>query len=326
MRMRLDIPEDFEIQLLASEGTGLGVGSISRANRLKSGDLTREDSARTHEAVNDPSFYVPVEFGDDGCGDGRGTVYMYRVKKAATSDGAVKEVFERSGHRSKIFGGGLNIGWAMQRVLWGVPKRGETLNDDRSRVADELDQMGIDYGGHTGSHAYGVKIGCGAFDEAIPIIGYVVEYANDLYKLTKQLKGSHFNEDAFSKVVEVFTEVDKNHKYTEGATGRAALQILDQHEAVIKELNGEHNEVLYLRNHIPGTTFNQARLNRDTNDKAQAFVDDVWRRDMYAYALGAGKDELVSLADIAGEVITLATTIALTDGSQEVYQRVAQAA
>lgn len=328
--LRFEVDTNFKVECLAPEGTGLGVGSISLKKRLDNGEITQADLGRVSEILNDPTYYPPVEFGDDGCSDGRGTVSIYQLTHSKEidpeqPDGPLvsKAYYNRSGHRSKIFGGGLNIGWVMRRVIAGVPQIGETLNGDRLQIARELPQRGLEFGGHIGSHAQGKDIGCKALDDTVPIIGVTVENANEIYALTKKVKGDRFDDSAFNRTMEVFEAITKSHNYIEGATGRAAKDILDHYGAVIKELDGPHLEVAYMRQHKPGVTLWQARVNAETDGKLQIFNDDVWRRDEYADKLGAGKDELIKLADMAGEVITLGTTVALTDGTLQVYQRTA---
>lgn len=323
--LSIEVPADIDIKILAPEGTGLGEGSISRKKRLQSGEISLLDIQKVEQIIIDPTYYVPVEFGDDGCVDGRGTERSYQVinEKTMPHMSGQPEVihFKRSGHRSKIAGGSMNIGWVMNRVINGPPQDGETLVDDWRKTAQTLDANGIEYGGHTDSHTEAPNCGCGALDKSVAIIGLAVSYRSEINELVKNLKGQNFNQVAFDDAMDTLTAISQNDQYTQGASGQVAIRILEENGAVIKELGGQHNEVAIVRNHVPGTTFDQARLNAETDDKTQVFVDDVWRREVLAASLGGGHDDLIARADHAGEIITIATTIALTDGSQAIYQR-----
>lgn len=308
-----DTMPELQIETIAPEGLGYGNGSISVRKRRETGDLPPGVEAIVEHEVRNPDRLVQVEFNDDGCGDGRYTARLYLLEMLKS--GMHQTELNRNGLRAKIFGGGLIVGWIADRALNGPIVENDTVTGDRQDVADKLVAAKITFGGHTSDHAKEGRTGCGAIDQAPAIVATAVEYADQIRENVEFLRPDIFTKERYAQVMDVFKSMSESPTYFGGNSIEETRQILAKSRAVIKELRGDHAEIRFVRNEVPGTTIHQAKIVEITDDIGEIFVDDAWRRDMYAEALGGDDDEQVAIAAMATEVWTLAVAAALTDGS-----------
>lgn len=307
-------------------GLGFGHGTISKESRLKNRDINEDVLTTARKFIKNPNSYTLVEFGDDGCGDGRDTEKVYKLEadNSAALDGA-RRTYRRTGHRAKVFGGGLIMAWIMERVISGQPQKGETALKDRTLVAQKLLENSLRFGGHTDNHAQGEHCGCGAIDKAADIIKAAVTYRDSIEDTLKLVLGKTYDAKIFRRVMEQFELLASNEVYMQDAQGSKTRELLEKVGAVIKELKGSHNEVFVVLNYVPGTTFNQAKLNEVTDSSVQAFAVDAWRIDAYSELVARWHKEdaeAYRTAVCAGFVYTLAAAAVLTDGSQEIFVRI----
>lgn len=172
----------------------------------------------------------------------------------------------------------------------------------------------MQFGGHTSDHAKEGKTGCGAIDESPAIIASAGEFAAEIRENLIFLRPDIFTEERFAKVIDAFRSMAESPIYFGGSSIEDTRRILAESKAVIKELRGEHTEIRFVRNEVEGMTIDQASIVELTDDVGEIFVDDAWRRNQYAEALG-GDDEEVAIAALATEVWTLAVAATLTDGT-----------
>lgn len=304
---------EVEIETIAPEGLGYGKGSISVKNRRASGDLPSEIEETVEKELRNPERHVDVEFNDDGCGDGRYTARLYVLEMQKS--GMCETKLNRNGLRAKIFGGGLIVGWIADRAINGPVTDNDTVTNDRRSVADKLAKDKITFGGHTSDHATAGKTGCGAIDHAPEIVASAVEFAEQIRENVMTLRPDIYSEERFARVIDVFRSMAESETYFGDGSIDDTKRIFAESRAVIKELRGDHTEVRFVRNEVAGTTIHQAKIVEITNDVGEIFVDDAWRRDMYADALGDKNEENVVIATLAAEVWTLAVAATLTDGS-----------
>lgn len=304
---------EIQVETIAPEGLGYGKGSISVKKRRESGDLPASIEAIVEAEVRNPERHVQVEFNDDGCGDGRYTVRLYMLEML--KDVMSETELYRNGLRAKIFGGGLIVGWIADRAIKGKITDADNVTADRQEVADKLEKADIKFGGHTSDHASSDKTGCGAIDHAPEIIVAAVEFADKIKENIEFLRPDIFTEERFAKVMEVFSSMAESETYFGDGSIEETRKIFAKSKAVIKELKGDHAEIRFVRNEVPGVTIDQAAIVMLTDDVGEIFVDDAWRRDMYADALGGEDEENAAIAALATEVWTLAVAATLTDGT-----------
>lgn len=325
---------------LAPEGLGYGEGSISVVSQLESGELSAEALQTGGEIImNDPDVFVPVDAdaNDDGCGDGRPTARVFRL--IDTASGKVKEFFNKSRRRAKVFGGGLVVASSMWRSIAGEPDSGETVLGDRAFIAGELRKRGIAFGAHTDNHAEGEACGCGAIDKYPEITRNAVTRKDQITTVLRGLYGeAEFarHEAAIENVFGRYAVLGENDKYFSNASGRQSMELLLEEGAIIKELEDKHLEDFIVVNDVEGTTFDQRVFDQKMKERgvkgtAQAFVVDTWRGRMYADSVADIARE--HLKDVNVELVgqeayadflirTLAVAGTLTKNDQPVYGRV----
>lgn len=332
-----EVGKEYNVEVLAPNGLGFGEGTISVQEQLRRGELDSESLDAAIEIVRtDDEVFVPVdsEANDDGCGDGRGTLRVYKLLDPLT--GHIQE-FKRSLRRAKLFGGGLVAAASMWRAVDGSPHT-KTLKGDRAFMQEELRARGISYGAHTDDHAEGENCGCGAIDKYEAISSNVLTYKTEIVSTLQVLYGEGFddNAEAISKAYDVYGNLDA--RYFEGVTGKATMSDIEKDGAIIKQLQGGHLEDMVVINDIEGTTLDQEKLREKLVEKGlspniQAFVIDAWRGRMYADVVadiaehkGYDRDEAYKVAYADFLIRTLAVSGTLTRGDQPVILRQRQLA
>lgn len=308
----------FEVRFNGSEGFGYGAGTISRTIQLATGELTPEVEDRAVEYIKGDSnafIRIDAEATDDGCGDGRVAAKIYQLVEVLGERQVIE--YKTSLNRAKVFGGGIVM---TQVALMATNNTSATSSDELFTDASRLlAQKNIAFGAHTDQHAHGDNCGCGAIDKMPQILANVTMYGTQIQTTLESLLGADFNADAYSSAEQnmrrAYEETIDFNTYTGSKT---MAEILDS-GAVVKQLNGDHQEDFVVLNFQEDTTFNQRGFFEHTDNKAQAFCVDVWRLQKYAEAVG-GEDTRAQAEALYGMLIyTLATSATLTDGSQRVF-------
>jgi hypothetical protein len=139
-------------------------------------------------------------------------------------------------------------------------------------------------------------------------------------------------------VTHVFAGYEKlaadNHYFSDAA-GQKTMDFMSQDGAVLKRLDDDHLECIFIFNDVNGETFDQPQLDAKLRSEGiseivQAFVVDVWRGRMYAElvasiarANGVQGDvrQLTQIAYADFLIRTLAVAARLTRGDLRVYAR-----
>ncbi len=129
-----------------------------------------------HEFLTSPEALVDVSIDketgiivdDDGCGDGR------VVAQVLIGDVAKK----KSLIRPKVFGGAPVM--ALAAKIGNNEAVNVSLQVLFSDSVATLEKMGIDFGGHSDTHATDKNCGCGAIDKAPQIISAVVNHQDEI--------------------------------------------------------------------------------------------------------------------------------------------------
>ena len=328
-----------EIVDLAPEGLGFGEGSISTKKQLENPELyglTLETLKVGAEVVKSGAAFVEVDVdaNDDGCGDGRPTAAIYVMNKL----NGLRQKFNKSRRRAKIFGGGLIVASSMLRAtVGGGIEPDETVLQDRVAMAGKLDTRGIRYGGHTDNHAHDEICGCGAIDKYPQITVNALKYRA---KITDTLKAVYGNEgfeerrEAINEVFESYEDQVASVSYFKDAEGKKTLEVMEQHGSVIKQLSDEHLEDFIVINDVENTTFDQRLFDEEMEKRgvegtAQAFVVDAWRGRMYADFIadiaekeyGMNREWAYKKAEADFWIRTLAVSATLTAGDLSTFSR-----
>lgn len=202
--------------------------------------------------------------------------------------------------------------------------RGTFLSDAEAMIGSFV-RYGLPIGGHRDEHSVGKEtVGCGAIDAMDVILARMTDpsLVDDQKRVVKMLLGSKFDRDIFLR--DMGAAVVVNGRADDYFRGRE--QIIDILESTSKgsvsTLRGEHKECIVIANFIPNTTLASNRLS-DSLGGVQAFGYDIWRSIEMAHKLLPRQDQKQDRERfvMARVMTTVATLMALTDGSQRLILR-----
>ncbi len=202
--------------------------------------------------------------------------------------------------------------------------RGTFLSDFESMLNNYL-RLGLTPGGHrdNGDHADG-GVGCGAIDSVAKVLECISEprLVEDSKRLTRAILAEDFVRDDYLRVLGASVVLGA-HANDYFAQNNELLPLLEEKApGSVSTLTGTHNEKLVIVNFVPGTTFASNRF-ADSHNGMQAFGYDVWRsKELAALLLPQDSEYIDRWRFITARVmITIATLMALTDGSLQVVFR-----
>ncbi|NCU29064.1 hypothetical protein EOM60_00435 [Candidatus Saccharibacteria bacterium] len=326
------------VELIAPYGLGFGEGKIGVRQRIEQGDLSAEVLSFVHELLTEnPESFKSVNANGDGCGDGRWGTKLVRLLARAVG-GYAPSSTDVPTLRAKVFGGGLAVASSMWRSITGSPTDSQTVGKDRKFMIGKLKKRGFSHGAHTDSHAEGGKCGCGAIDNYPLITSNVTNYRDKILETLGALYGDKFNDnqEAVAQALGVYGAIKDNKEYFADAGGKTFMEEILSTGAVVKQLEGDHAEVVIVLNDVPGTTLDQMFIANSVKERfgesqvAQAFSVDIWRGKEIADT--AAKIALEEDANLDYETVhklafadflirTLAVSATLTAGDLPVYWR-----
>lgn len=202
--------------------------------------------------------------------------------------------------------------------------RGTFLSDFESMLDTYL-RLGLAPGGHrdNGEHQDG-KVGCGAIDSVATILGCLSNdtLVEDSKRLTRAILAEDFNRDDYLRILGA-SLVLNSHSDNYFAQNNELLSLLEEKApGNVSTLTGSHNEKLVIVNFVPGTTLASNRFAGE-HDGMQAFGYDVWRsKELAAMLLPQDSQTSDRWRFVTARVmITIATLMALTDGSLQLLFR-----
>lgn len=280
-----------------SDGLGFGEGPIS-------GETDQRTADKAEEAIGSDRIIVPVECGDDGCGDGRRVGLVFRLK----------ERFNRSLHRAKVFGGAVAMTGAS---LIGTGRaEGMSMEETMEGAVTVLDENEMDFGAHTDDQASGENSGCGAIDNAPKIVRASVRYEDEIRGIIEALGADTGELDTvyvnFRDYVEALPEEEEY-------SGKRVMGKIVGAGKVIKQLVGRHREKYIVLNTIRGYTVDQELVREQTGGRAEVFAVDIWRLEDIAADLHPEDPEAEAQAYLSELIYTLGTAGILTKGDLPVY-------
>lgn len=202
--------------------------------------------------------------------------------------------------------------------------RGTFYTDAEAMIASYL-RLGLSIGGHRDDHSLGKStVGCGAIDAMDVVLARMTDpkLVDDQKRIVKTILGKDFDRDIFLR--DMGAAVVVNGRADDYFRGRE--EIIDLLEKTKKNsvstLKGEHKECIVVANFVPDTTLASNRFS-DSFGGIQAFGYDIWRSKQIAEKILPHPDESDARERfvIARVMSTVATLMALTDGSQKLVLR-----
>lgn len=203
--------------------------------------------------------------------------------------------------------------------------RGTFINDAESMVNSYL-RLGLSPGGHRDDADHDEhRVGCGALDGIETVLECLTDPAlvEDHKRLVRCLLDTEFDRDHYLRVLGGGLVLrSRAHDYFIGRN-----KVLDMLESKapgsVSVLQGSHREELVIVNLVPGTTFSSNRFASEYNG-VQAFGYDLWRSKQLAATLFPLQSQIIDRERFvtARVMITIATLMALTDGTQRLLLRV----
>lgn len=202
--------------------------------------------------------------------------------------------------------------------------RGTFVTDADAMIGSFM-RLGFPPGGHRDEHSSGeTTVGCGAIDGMDVILATMTDYdlVDDHKRVVKQLLGSQFDRDTYLRIMGAAVVVNGRSKDYFRDRG-AVIDILEQKAPeTVATLKGHHQECVVAVNMVDNTTLASNRF-ADTYDGIQAFGYDLWRSKEMAIKLLPRPDQAIDRERfvMARVMTTVATLMALTDGSQRLVLR-----
>ena len=207
--------------------------------------------------------------------------------------------------------------------------KGSYLQDANDMIKRFL-RIGLAPGGHRdeiNSDAQTSKVGCGAIDSMDVILATMLEpkLVDDHKRIVRDLLREGFIRDVYLRNLGAATVLNgQSERYFRAR--QEVLNILETNQkGSVATLSGSHQEVMVIINFVPNTTFNSNKFSQDNNG-VQAFGYDIWRSKQIAELLLPRPEQAADRSNfiIARVMYTIATLMALTDGSQELFYRISK--
>lgn len=202
--------------------------------------------------------------------------------------------------------------------------RGTFLADAESMISNYL-RLGFAPGGHRDEHSKNqVTVGCGAIDGMDKILATMTDpkLVDDHKRVIKLLMGDSFNRDTYLRVMGAAVMVNgRSEDYFKGRED--TIDLLEKRDKKsVTTLKGNHQECLVVVNMVPGTTLSSNRFSAAFGGM-QAFGYDVWRsKEIAKKILPLPEQEQDRERFVMARIMTtVATLMALTDGSQRLLIR-----
>jgi len=201
--------------------------------------------------------------------------------------------------------------------------RGTFIGDAEMMLESYL-RLGLSPGGHRDDDVDGDGVGCGAIDGLQSVLDCMTNprLVEDHKRLVKTILDVDFNRDHYLRVMGaglVLQSRSQGYFHDRGEI----LDLLDRRApGSVSTLRGKHQEAYLVVNLVEGTTMSSNRF-ASAHGGAQAFGYDLWRSRQLVAALFPLPTHQVDRERFihARVMLTIATLMALTDGSLQVLMR-----
>ncbi len=203
--------------------------------------------------------------------------------------------------------------------------RGTFLTDAEAMIGNFI-RLGFSPGGHRDENSQKKQqsVGCGAIDGMDAILATMTKkgLVDDHKRVVKMVLGNDFDRDTYLRIMGAAVVVnDRSEDYFRGR--EAIINILEKrsHKSV-STLKGDHKECIVIVNLVPDTTLSSNRFSEEFAG-IQAFGYDLWRSKQMASRILPRSEQTIDRQRfvMARVMSTIATLMALTDGSQRLILR-----
>lgn len=198
-----------------------------------------------------------------------------------------------------------------------------TFFDDAEAMIDTFLRLDLSPGGHKDDKADDGRAGCGALDSMAAIVANMTnpQLVEDHKRLVKTLLADDFSRDDYLRILGAALVLQsRSDDYF-----RDNIKVLDTLEqkasGSVSVLEGSHEEAYVIVNLVEDTTFSSNRFSAEMG--VQAFGYDLWRSKQLAERLFGLSQSGNSYRRFvhARVMITIATLMTLTNGSQHIFVR-----
>jgi hypothetical protein len=253
--------------------------------------------------------------------------YYVRTKHGAKTrciDGRHDPKFDESNLGAQVPGGAPGAALAYRL---GIDKddltRGTFYNDAEAMIESYL-RLGLSPGGHRDNVSTGEVVGCGAIDGMEAILANMTDPAlvEDHKRLVKALLGGEFDRDNYLRVLGAGLVLRSRSNGYFAGRGQILDLLEEKAPNSVSVLEGRHKEAFVIVNFVPNTTLSSNRFANE-HDGIQAFGYDLWRSKQLAKSLFPLPSQEIDRHRfiMARVMITIATLMTLTDGSQRILVR-----
>lgn len=202
--------------------------------------------------------------------------------------------------------------------------RGTFLSDAEMMISSFL-RLGFSPGGHRDEYSDSDHVGCGAIDGMDKVLATMtrLDMVEDHKRVVRLLLGSDFDRNIYLRIMGAAVLV--NSRSDEYFYGRGRVIDVLEERALnsIAILRGQHQECVVAINLVPYTTLSSNQFAKEFGG-IQAFGYDLWRsKEMAQKILPLPSQAQACRHFIMARVMsTVATLMALTDGSQRLVMRI----
>ena len=204
-----------------------------------------------------------------------------------------------------------------------------TFTGDAEMMIESYLRLGLSPGGHRDEDAEsGDGVGCGAIDGLQSVLDCMTNpmLVEDHKRLVKTILDADFNRDHYLRVMGAGLVLQSRSVGYFHGRGEIIDLLERKAPGSVSMLKGRHQEAFVVVNMVDGTTLSSNRFAAD-HGGAQAFGYDLWRSRQLVQALFPLPSHQVDRERFihARVMLTIATLMAITDGSLQVLVRLTDA-
>ncbi len=198
-----------------------------------------------------------------------------------------------------------------------------TFFNDAESMIDTFMRLTLAPGGHKDDQHHDGGVGCGALDSMAAIVANMTNpsLVEDHKRIVKTLLGDDYNRDSYLRIMgaALVLQSRSNEYFRDNAKVLGILE--NRAPGSVSTLEGAHEEAFVFVNFVENTTLSSNRFYETYG--VQAFGYDVWRSKQLAHQLLDLHADTTYYRNFlhARVMITIATLITLTNGSQTLVAR-----